>query len=159
VTEQWSGLEDIKSEYFAVIFLALFSPLAWVREIEFFKIGFIFGFAMIIITLLTIAAFCVSKNSLRDGEATVTERGYVPVGDGVWATVGFSFYMYEGIGGLMPLMTAAKDKESFPTVVMMAMGALSLMHITFSSYCYYTFGDGLDKPIIMEMMPQSNIII
>lgn len=66
LTEEWSGIKDIEAEYFGVIMLALFSPLAWVREIEFFKVGFIFGFSMIIVTLLTISAFCVSKNSVRD---------------------------------------------------------------------------------------------
>lgn len=30
-------LEDLKEEYFALIVLALFSPIAWVRKIEAFK--------------------------------------------------------------------------------------------------------------------------
>lgn len=67
--------------------------------------------------------------------------------------------MYEGIGGLMPLMTAAKDKANFPNLVMITMVALSLMHISFSTLCYMTFGNELTKPIIMEQMPQGNIII
>ena len=53
----------MKPEYFGVILLAAFSPLAWERNIETFKIGFIFGFAMIIVTLLTISVFCVVKVS------------------------------------------------------------------------------------------------
>ena len=113
------------------------------REIETFKIGFIFGFAMIIITLLTIAGFCVAKNMLRPEGETLEQRGVVPFGDGIWATIGFSFYMYEGIGGLMPLMTPAKDKTTFPSLVMLAMTTLSIMHITFSSLCYYTYGNEL----------------
>ena len=90
--------------------LAMFSPLAWVREIEFFKIGYIFGFCMIIITIMTICGFCVVKNSAQVGDIDLDERGIVPFGDHMWTMVGFSFYMYEGIGGLMPLMAAAKDK-------------------------------------------------
>lgn len=53
------GLENLKPEYFGLIVLAFFSPLAWVRKIETFKVGFMFGFAMIIVTLITISAFCV----------------------------------------------------------------------------------------------------
>ena len=55
-------MEDLKEEYFGLIVLALFSPIAWVRKIETFKSGFIFAFAMIVVTLVTISAFCISKN-------------------------------------------------------------------------------------------------
>ena len=59
------ALEDLPQEYFGLIVLALFSPLAWVRKIETFKVGFIFGFTMIIVTLITISAFCVGMNVSR----------------------------------------------------------------------------------------------
>jgi amino acid permease len=53
---------NLKSEHIGLIVLSLFSPLAWVRKIETFKIGFMFGFAMIIVTLITISVFCLSIN-------------------------------------------------------------------------------------------------
>ena len=56
---------ELKQEYFGLLVLSLFSPLAWVRKIETFKFGFIFGFAMIIITLITISVFCVGINTTR----------------------------------------------------------------------------------------------
>ena len=83
----------------------------------------------------------------------------MPFGEHMWTMVGFSFYMYEGIGGLMPLMAATKDKQAFPSLVMFVFAVLAAMHITFSLLCYYTFGSGLDKPIITEMLPQDNIIV
>jgi amino acid permease len=60
--EALTGVQNLKQEYFAVIVLALFSPLAWIRKIETFKIGFMFGFAMIIVTIITISIFCISMN-------------------------------------------------------------------------------------------------
>ena len=68
--EALTGVQNLKQEYFAVIVLALFSPLAWIRKIETFKIGFMFGFAMIIITLITISIFCISMNL---GETSISE--------------------------------------------------------------------------------------
>jgi len=62
-TEAMTGMKDLKQEYFALIVFALFSPLAWIRKIETFKVGFIFGFSMIVVTLVTISAFCISKNT------------------------------------------------------------------------------------------------
>ena len=57
------SLKNLQQEYFGLIVLAAFSPLAWVREIETFKVGFMFGFAMIIVTVITISVFCVGLNS------------------------------------------------------------------------------------------------
>ena len=73
--------------------------------------------------------------------------------------IGFSFFMFEGIGGVMPLMSATKNRESFPSILASAMGSLCLIYIFFATLCYYTFGSDLDQPIIMEMMPADNPII
>lgn len=173
-------MQDLKAEYFALIVLALFSPIAWVRKIEAFKSGFIWAFAMIVITLITISAFCISKNinhsrqmqqgMLADHKAQgsnaslphdhFTEMGLVPINyDSYWNTIGFSFFMYEGIGGVMPVMSATKDREEFPTILAITLGFLTTMYICFAELCYYTYGKNLDKPIIMEMMPADNPII
>ena len=178
-TESLFKLKDLKEEYFALIVLALFSPLAWVRKIEAFKQGFIFAFAMIVVTLVTISAFCISmninhakeinqqiaKNETLGQEVHVqrdhfTEKGLVPINhDSYWNTIGFSFFMFEGIGGVMPVMSATKDREAFPTILAITLGVLTTIYICFAELCYYTFGDKLDKPIIMEMMPADNPII
>ena len=73
--------------------------------------------------------------------------------------IGFSFFVFEGIGGVMPLISATKDRDNFPTILASSMAFLCLMHIIFGTLCYYTFGKNLNEPIIMEMMPGQNIII
>lgn len=60
--ENMFDMKDLRLEYFGLIVLAAYSPLAWVRQIETFKIGFMFGFAMIIVTVITICAFCIAMN-------------------------------------------------------------------------------------------------
>ena len=73
--------------------------------------------------------------------------------------VGFSFFMFEGIGGIMPLMSASKNRKDFGTLLACAMGFLCFIYILFANLCYYTFGNNLDRPIITEMMPADNKII
>ena len=68
VDEDGNPKVELKQEYFGLVILSLFSPLAWVRSIETFKIGFIFGFAMVIVTLITISTFCVGMNATRIAE-------------------------------------------------------------------------------------------
>ena len=152
----------MKSEYFGLIVLSLFSPLAWVRKIETFKVGFIFGFAMIIVTLVTISAFCISINVQKEAstDSQVVSNGFIPVNyESYWSTIGFCFFMFEGIGGVMPIMGATKDRESYPYILTLTIGFLMVVYIAFANLCYYTYGSSLDKPIIMEMMPSDNIII
>lgn len=152
--------------------LAAFSPLAWVREIETFKVGFIFGFAMIVVTVLTISIFCVGMNtssakiSLNKTHTNssfiydVAKRGLVPINeDKYWTMIGFAFFMFEGIGTVMPVMSATKNREEFPTILALTLGFLAFMYIIFSELCYFTFGKNLNRPIIMEMMPSANPVI
>jgi amino acid permease len=61
LTEQSFSLKNLKPEYFGLLVLVLFSPLAWARKIETFKVGYVFGFCMILITMITVMAFCSSK--------------------------------------------------------------------------------------------------
>ena len=155
-------MSDLRQEYFGLIVLALFSPLAWIRKIETFKIGFMFGFAMIIVTVITISTFCISMNlgSTSTQDLTLEQRGFNPINyETYFSTIGFFFFLFEGIGGLMPIMSATKDREVFPYLLCGALGFLCIMYIIFGELCYYTFGSGLTKPIIMEMMPADNPII
>ena len=107
-----TGNHELKQHHIGLIVLALFSPLAWVRKIETFKIGFMFGFAMIIVTLITISVFCLSMNMSKSaGTDNLQERGFIPLNyDSYYSTIGFFFFLFEGIGGVMPIMSATRDR-------------------------------------------------
>ena len=57
--------------------------------------------------------------------------------------------MYEGIGGVMPLMAITKDRASFPRILKYAFITLTTIYILFAELCYYTFGSDLTETIIM----------
>ena len=59
----------------------------------------------------------------------------------------------------MPIMSATKDRQEFPTILAITLGFLTTIYICFSELCYYTYGKNLNKPIIIEMMPADNPII
>lgn len=123
-----------------------------------------FGFAMIIVTLLTVSAFCLSMNMFpRDTKKplqTWEERGFIPINyEGMYSAIGFQFFIYEGIGGVMPIMSATANREQFPYILTLAMISLTFMHIFFAELCYYTFGKDLNVAIITDKMPADNPII
>ena len=56
-------------------------------------------------------------------------------------------------------MGATQDREFFPFMIAIVLTFLTITYISFALLCYYTFGSSLDRPLIIEMMPSSNIII
>lgn len=67
--------------------------------------------------------------------------------------------MFEGIGGVMPIVGATKNRENYPSILKLSLGILCVIYICFAELCYYTFGQDLDKPMIMEMMPAEHPVI
>ena len=79
---------------------------------------------MIIITLIVISVFCLQMEPVDSG----LSDGYVAVNhDNYWTSIGFMFFMFEGIGGIMPLMAASKDREKFPYLLGTAMLTLCVI--------------------------------
>ena len=75
--------------------------------------------------------------------------------------IGFSFFMFEGIGSVMPVMNACDDqaKENFPYLLAGALGTLCSIYILFSELCYFTFGNNLNEAIVMQEMPSDSVVI
>ncbi len=59
----------------------------------------------------------------------------------------------------MPIMSTCNCPEKFPFLLASAVTLLTIIYIAFGELCYYTFGNTMDKPIILEMMPADNPII
>jgi len=115
---------------------------------------------MILVTITTISFFCFGEIKSRGWSQP--QSGYYSINhDRFWDMIGFSFFMFEGIGSVMPVMHACSDeaRNHFPYLIMAALGTLCTVYIVFSEICYYTFGDALTQSIVMQEMPSDNSII
>lgn len=66
---------------------------------------------MILVGVVTTSVFALGVISDQDGHA----EGYEPLNpDGYWGTIGFAFFMYEGIGSLLPVMRETEKPEIAP---------------------------------------------
>lgn len=65
--------------------------------------------------------------------------------------VGLSFYMFEGIGTLLPIMEASDEetRSIFGSLIFAALALLVLINIVFSELCYYAYGNDITEPIII----------
>ena len=89
----------------------LYAPLAWVRKLQYFSFGYIFGNVMILFTVAVISGYCITLLA-KDGPAYGSDTDkFVAVNTvKMWDMIGFSFYCFEGIGVVLPIMDQTRDK-------------------------------------------------
>lgn len=94
---------------FAAIVVVILGPLTWIRTIESFKIFFIFCSIVILGSIITVATFDGLKIQEDDNEAGPGWQSFNE--DHYWTMIGLSFYMFEGIPTILPIMEASDAKE------------------------------------------------
>eukprot|EP00353_Schmidingerella_taraikaensis_P013445 CAMPEP_0185590728 /NCGR_PEP_ID=MMETSP0434-20130131/61822_1 /TAXON_ID=626734 ORGANISM="Favella taraikaensis, Strain Fe Narragansett Bay" /NCGR_SAMPLE_ID=MMETSP0434 /ASSEMBLY_ACC=CAM_ASM_000379 /LENGTH=111 /DNA_ID=CAMNT_0028215131 /DNA_START=764 /DNA_END=1099 /DNA_ORIENTATION=+ len=111
---------------------------------------------MILLGVLTTAVFAFRVIEEQDGPG----EGYVALNkESFWSTVGFAFFMFEGIGCLLPVMRETEKPELMPAITVGAMLTLFVVYVTFSTVCYYAWGEDLTQPVVTEMLPAQNSFV
>lgn len=129
----------------------VFAPVVWIRQIQKLRFAFIFGVVMIFVTVFIISGFCFYYIAERDW--TRPPAAYYAINpEHYWDMIGFSFFMFEGIGAVMPVMNACDSnaQRNFPYLIALALGSLCVLYILFSELCYFTWGDDLTESIVLE---------
>jgi hypothetical protein len=73
--------------------------------------------------------------------------------DKYYIMISLAFYMFEGIGSVLPVMEASDAKENFNYLLGSALATLCFVHIIFSELAYYTYGNDLNEPILIQKLP------
>ena len=63
--------------------------------------------------------------------------------------LGLSFFQYEGIGTLLPIMEASDAKDNMICLTVASLATLVTSHIIFSELIYYAYGSNLTEPIVI----------
>ena len=66
-----------------------------------------------------------------------------------YITVGYSFFIYDKTGCLLPIMEASNEKQNFHWLLISGMAILVTIQIAFVSTVYYAYGDDITEPIII----------
>ena len=84
------------------------------------------------------------------------EPSVVPLNkDGMWSMVGFSIYVYEGIGILMPVMQASSCPDQFDKIFVLANISITILYTAIGSIAYMAYGN-LKVQAITEALPFSD---
>ena len=88
--------------WFALGIVCCYSPLAWVKNIKKFAFAYIIGNAMIVFTAIVVCGYA-TKGLIKNGPLNQDSFQAVNTKN-MWDMVGFSFYCFEGIGVVLPIM-------------------------------------------------------
>lgn len=138
----------------AIVTFLVFAPISWVRTVERFKVGYIYAVCTIILMIIIVGTFCSMRIYENDNDAG---RDWSAFNDAEFLTmIGLSFYQYEGIGTILPIMEASDAKPLMSWLIGGALATLCTFHIIFSELIYYAYGDDIIEPIIIFQIPQDN---
>lgn len=89
--------------FYGILIFLVYSPIIWAKTLSTYKKAFMFAMSMILLCVITTVVFARSDIAKRDGEPG---PDFVPINtDSYWVMVGFAFFMFEGIGCLMPILS------------------------------------------------------
>lgn len=122
----------------AILVFILFTLLAFVRKIQKFASTHVFGDIIIMATVLTVVAY---------GGASIREHGSqldtVPFTNSITASIGYSAYVFEGIGLVLPVYEITANKAQFNMIVNAVIISCFLAFSFFGTFCAFAWGEQL----------------
>ena len=139
-----------------IVVFIIYSPIIWVRTVEFFSKGFVVAMCMIMISISMTSVFALREADENGGAGP----GFVPFrGDTFWDMFGFSFFMFKGLTALLPVINESEKIEQAPVLTVLATTSLCAINIIFSTICYYAWGTNLTEPVVTQMLPAHNVTV
>jgi proton-coupled amino acid transporter len=139
---------------YGAFFSLVLSLFAMVRNIALFSFTFIIGNFCLLFTVIAILGYAITH--LLGSGADPTPSWVVLNSSGtIWSTLGFSVYMFEGIGILMPVMQACDCPEIFDSIIQSVVATITIIYILLGEITYFAYGTA-NKQLATQMLPQTS---
>lgn len=137
--------------------MCLLVPIAWVRNISKFSFTFLIGNTLIMTTVIIVSVVLLGRFF---GRGMTFGPDIEPINlNSYWSMVGFSCYAYEGIGVVMPIMSACECPEKFDSILFYAILTLTVVYCSFANLCYLILGSDLDTTFITQELDQKSMVV
>lgn len=122
--------------YFIVAIMILYSPLAWVRQLQYYSPVYLAGNIIIFFVCFTLMVKCLKLIHTSGSHSEIQ-----PIeNSGIISTVCVSLFFFEGIGSVMPIMKQTRNRHDFKQVTTYAILTLAIFFAVFSTLCYLYLG-------------------
>lgn len=134
--------------------ILLYTPLAWVRRLEYFALTSLFADVLIVFGLVYILTYTVETlESAAPGEAT-----WEYFNSQNWAMfLGVAVYCFEGIGLVLPTYDSMDDeiKHKFPTILSWCVACILGICTLFAGTVYAAFGQNTQSVVTLNLPSSS----
>ena len=130
---------DSSIVFYAIVIVICYTLMSWVRNLAKFSFTFMIGLIMLFSCVVYVSIYAVKVL----GEATEPAPGIEFISPGYIGTLGFTIYMYEGIGIVMPIMAVTEQPQKFKEVLIYALLTFMVVYLAFAELTYFTWGTDL----------------
>lgn len=130
--------------------IPLYTPLTWVRRIEYFAITNLIADVLILFGLIYIIGYSVEKLETSPSGSSTWEN----FNSKSWALfLGTAVYCFEGIGLVLPIYDAmdAKIKHKFPKIISLTILFLVVLFSLFAGVVYAAFGQDTQSVVTLNL--------
>ncbi|CAI2363909.1 unnamed protein product [Moneuplotes crassus] len=141
-----------------LIFFVIYTPLCWVRKIQTLGKYHILGDLTVLLAAGMLVAeavlFYVHRGSFADDIESYNSDKYL-------VFLGTAIFIFEGVGVVIPVRDACRDKEHFPAIFMAMMLVLTCILIFFGFFNYAVYGDELlsNAPMVTKILRKGDVVV
>lgn len=141
---------QLSTEFWILIQMAVFIPLALIRQIRYFAPVALVANLLIIASLAYLLGFDIWS---------ISEHGAAPYVNYNPARfpllVGTAVYSFEGVTLVIPILDSIKVKQDFSKVLTMAISICLVLFLCVGSLSYMTFGESVEAVVLLNLPNQS----
>jgi len=146
---------DSSSVTYLIAVVVIYSLLSYVRNLAKFSFTFMVGNFLIVLTVIYVMVYAgkmLGENGPGPDIHFFEASGYLN-------TLGFTIYVYEGIGIVMPVMATTEKPENFKAMLTYAFITLMSFFILFAMICSVAWGSNMDQAIVLQMLPADSVTV
>lgn len=111
-----------------------------VRNITHFAFTYFIGNVLIALSVVTICIYSI-HHLITSGHGENIMMINTDHGDKIFSTIGYTIYIFEGIGLVMPIMQACETPEQFDVIFKKAVTTIFFLILANGVINYVAFGD------------------
>ncbi|KAJ1668419.1 hypothetical protein IW140_000247 [Coemansia sp. RSA 1813] len=159
VAQNWRNVFDtlsscrvrLSTEFWVLIQIAVFVPLALIRQIRYFAPVALVANVLIIVSLGYLLGFDLWSIA-ANGPAPIVN--YNPARFPL--LVGTAVYSFEGVTLVIPILDSLKEKHSFGRILTLAITFCLGLFLCVGSLSYLTFGESVEAVVLLNLPNQSS---
>ena len=152
---------DVPASTWALLTALLVCPFVWLKSLKALSSAALFADAAILFGLAVVLIFSArymngDPHAVIDPDAPTTTAPFLLGTTPLF--FGMAVFTFEGAGIILPMQSAMREPEKFPSILRNGCAAVTILYLCFASTCYMAFGENTEDLVTMNM-PRIPLVI